>query len=329
MVDGFKAKVLNSKEVLLNDLFNFKMEVIKDSGEITKWIANHKGLKLTLIMNVLTIQGSIHKYYNDGGVNSDDFGVVELNVALSRLSNELRIDLDRMKIRTIEFGVNLELDHRIKPILNNLLLLKTKAFDSQHNGHYRFLICDEFIFKVYDKSHQTHKIKNPLNNILRVEINAIRSRLYEEKLKLETMQDLFDDKWYLPAQEFLIQKWGETLMFEPKLIESKINKLDVANWKSVNYWQSLKGKKKEREIKKFKKAVGSNPLDIHTVILNAIESKCMNLLKNGSNKHFGQSGICDKQNLQVNKSVIYPTVVKCGIYDNVLRDLKIQQNSTI
>lgn len=102
MIDGIHFEI-PSEAVTNSDILEFR-----SNGD--RYRAKYKGLILDRYTQSCKINGSIHKYFNDGLHNYDDFTLSNYIQALNDLSNVLNINSDSVRIGRIEIGVNIDLD---------------------------------------------------------------------------------------------------------------------------------------------------------------------------------------------------------------------------
>ena len=141
--------------------FEIKNLLDKDTGEIRK---------------VIQLNGSVHKYRNEGVHNSDDFNANDAISTIEKICNNFEIDPQRTGINGVEFGVNVVLPFPVKLLLDNLICYDGKPFKSEIKEGMRFYKCEktQFSIKAYDKGLQN---KLPIN-LLRFEVSADKKQIY-------------------------------------------------------------------------------------------------------------------------------------------------------
>lgn len=117
---------------------------------------NYRGLKISIRggRNV-TIQGSLHKAFNNG-INHNDFYYEDFLNAIQIITNELVVDVEDLIIQRIEFGVNIYNSKLpFSTIENNLLLHRLNPFMTYLKGNIVMgFYCkrQRYELKIYDKS---------------------------------------------------------------------------------------------------------------------------------------------------------------------------------
>ncbi|WP_370175647.1 hypothetical protein [Leeuwenhoekiella palythoae] len=181
-----------------------------DSLEIRVY-TNHK----------IIISGSIHKYWNNGISNNNNFNKTNLIEAFNKLESLLGISLKRFQLVQLEVGVNLTLDQTFESntkFLRHCFLHKTMPFNSGSNtleGIYLEAKHKEYSIKLYDKtSDSISRGIHSENNLIRFEIHYRELNCLRRKgLKVYTIQDLLSNDF---ASYICILKdaWDEILFYD-------------------------------------------------------------------------------------------------------------------
>src|SRR6056297_3754441 len=121
MIDFIKA-CLDINELKTNlkkdNRLNFKTNFTESTGEITSSIAYYKGMKFTYARTKFYLSGSLHKFYNKGKINYNDFSLLELIHTFRVLYEKFNLPIDKMRIINLEIGVNI-----LPPIETNEILM--------------------------------------------------------------------------------------------------------------------------------------------------------------------------------------------------------------
>ena len=81
-----------------------------DTGEVCTMYAKYQGLHFIQQGGKRwIIKGSLHKFYNEGRHNANDFTYRMLLIALARLEREFGLCLERCYLENLETGVNLRI----------------------------------------------------------------------------------------------------------------------------------------------------------------------------------------------------------------------------
>jgi len=184
MIDGLRFS--NCGETAVNRL--------RKSGVLklrTKEVTNHKGLTVVIEQERYNVSGSIHKYFNDGLHNADDFTIDNYREAIIRLSQEFQINPETIPFTSMEFGINIVLPCDVKKFLQSIVIYRdcsTTKYrgDSTKKGiiinKYGGLEVglSDYTIKIYDKSGQYPKYTLP--NTLRFEIAIKRKRRIRKRI---------------------------------------------------------------------------------------------------------------------------------------------------
>lgn len=276
-IDFIKCKIINfpKEELLNNPLLDFISHVNLETGELKpKREAYYKNLKFTVEESgFIEISGSIHKYFNDGMHNHNDFTYLNYKSALKRIYEDFKIEPKNMWIQNIEYGVNITPPLSCNQILNNCFLHKKLPISMPQNSKFAHYIQAEhksnYILKIYDKAKQYRPKYNELKGveILRIEVKQIRLSKYR-KMGIETLEDFnkFDKAIFVND---LLNKWEEVIFFNPLSNNSKFSN----PFSNANYWENLLYKNPKtyyNKIKNLKKQNSNNCLDIQIEIMNTI-----------------------------------------------------------
>ena len=137
MIDFFKAHLTDfDNSILLNHpLLDFSYEMNPETGvakprknrESPSQIAEFKNLKFELFESgTMTIEGSLHKFWNHGYHNFDDFDLIDVIQALEEIQDIFDIHPSQMILRRVELGINFTPPYPTNSILESLILHKTE-----------------------------------------------------------------------------------------------------------------------------------------------------------------------------------------------------------
>lgn len=195
MIDGIKLFFIATEDEIRNlkSFIDFTSKVVIDTGDIigTTEVGYYRNLKFTLRKGfALTIQGSLHKAFNNG-INHNRFYYSDCLEAIQSLCAELGIAAERLKVQRVEFGVNVyEPDISFDTIENNLLLHKLTPFKPyvRRNRNIGF-VCEHqrYALKIYDKSLQ----ENLEEATLRLEYK-VQNIQHLKSIGIKTLLDLTD-----------------------------------------------------------------------------------------------------------------------------------------
>ncbi len=266
MIDFVKLTIkdVDVDYLLKSKHFDFIGVFNRNSGELfeNKFEFVDKKIKFKLYNNSLYVQGSLHKYKNDGFNNYDVFDFKDLNQVIRTLENNYKINADDCIITNLEIGVNLHLNYHPNIILNHLICHRSKRFmDVDVNGNYKQVKHQRYIIKVYDKGTQYH-----LNEyMMRYELKLVKS-IQINKLGIHTLKDIKNKHWHNKALEMLVEKWCEIIMFDETI------KTYDDKWRNPYFWIELNKHQRKRELDKYKKALTESD-NLQLNISNMIKHK--------------------------------------------------------
>lgn len=232
-----KSPLLADKTVLLNT----------DTGGLAGKMKNqYKGLTFELFNSGrIVIYGSLHKYFNSGKHNYNDFGNKELREVLNDLKFNFGNEILNMKVTALEFGLNLNVPFSPKRFIDRCIsfsyierspILKTdcKGFDKGIS----FNLTD-YRIKIYNKSKQYSRPEN----ILRLENKYLRNRAFKSTgiiqlidiLKSESIDFLFADLYNNIKQVIYKEDFNEKAfsMNDQRIYSDCINPMLWSNWNKV------------------------------------------------------------------------------------------------
>lgn len=242
-IDYIKCQIIKFNPELLihNPLLDFRSKFNVLTSEIsTKKVAWYKGIKITIAdSGFIEFSGSIHKYFNDGIHNYDQFTYSGYKVALNRIFEDFKILPDNMWIQNLEYGVNITPPVKSQIILNNCFLHKRQPISkpiNNNNGHYiQAEHKGNYYLKVYDKAKQYRPINNGLfsQEILRIEVKQIRWHKYRKE-EIYTLEDFnMSNKNQFIID--LINKWEEIVFYNPMTNCANFGEF----YSNSNYWINL------------------------------------------------------------------------------------------
>jgi hypothetical protein len=257
--DGMKIRVTDPEYIAWLRLakqqsdFKFTNSYNARTGQLVKQVGKYENMEIEIHLSrkewVVDISGSIHKFFNDGEYNYDDFYFDDFLKAVDNLVAGLNLDISQCSVVNIEIGINC-----IKPawltapilvILQNILSLdrdyKNKVYKSK-KGYQRFGIeKTNWYFKIYDKGLASKLVEK----IMRFEFGFTRSREVLKRLNIVTLEDLKCIEVLVKAKEILLTKLTTIQVNHPDLL-SRIplreieNNREVVRYGDRFFWSDLK-----------------------------------------------------------------------------------------
>ena len=301
MIDGVKFIVFDKlDEIRQLPNLDFIQPASVSTGEVMLKkppMAEYKGLKITSWQNRIEIAGSIHKFFNNGQHNSNDFSYADLLHALSKLEHELHIDLNNCVLVNLEVGMNLVLEGKPKRVIDSVIIHRGKEF-ALHTGpkqYYKECSHSQFYIKIYDKGIQYSREQN----ILRCEIK-FRKMEKPNKMGIRNLADLPDIVKLRKLSNELQKVFQDILIGDRnanKEFLSHRDQLLFADGHSAEYWKSLVPESEkyhlgardreyiriykiyERRLSRFKKILNETGADLlHKNLLRMLSQKSDQLL---------------------------------------------------
>lgn len=260
MIDFVKilVKDINYSKLSKNPLLIFcHVNINAETGEVRT--TNRNGQKITPFQNAyyrglefriyengtVTIAGSLHKYWNNGAHNYNDFNYRSFLSVLNDLKAKFDINPSQCILRCLEVGINLLPIIPTNEILNSCLLHKTKPFEYQKNsdeGKYKQVQHSQYIIKIYDKArHYKSKGFEIETEIMRFEIKYTKMQKVNA-MGVFTLADITTNKLQNKFRSELLNEWKNILFYDKTIqIDTLIKKVKnrLLKYSNQTYWTDL------------------------------------------------------------------------------------------
>lgn len=204
---------------------------------------------------IIKVEGSLHRYFNDGLHNYNDFDRISLYDTIVEVCQILKITSQNADIHGIEFGVNIHTPFNPSFLLERLLSLNTETAKKDQDYFFDFYEFDfaKYKVKIYNKSEQ-YKLDIDL---LRVEVHVKKMQWLSGKGSLvKTLEDLQQLQHLQKLGEILINCFDEIIIAEPLETSTMTTKdahqyeqlIRRYNWNNINPKQRFKQKEKFERI---------------------------------------------------------------------------------
>jgi hypothetical protein len=296
LVDFIKIYIqdFNPSILELNPYLDFFDNINLSTGQIRT--ENHKGQKITPYKNAFynglefriydtgttTIQGSLHKFWNSGAHNFNDFNFSAFSDVSDALKKKFNIEPQQCILKCLEVGINIAPPQPTNEILEYCFLHKTKPFEYQKNsdeGKYKQCEHEQYIIKIYNKAlHYRSRGFDIEPEIMRFEIKYKKMERVN-KLGIYTLNDILKSGFEIFKNE-LLTEWQNVLFYD-NTINSKSKK--IINYKNPIYWNELLNKPTKSNYYKhreFLKDLTLNNSDKVQNNLTEIMSKKIDFLNN-------------------------------------------------
>jgi hypothetical protein len=224
-------------------------------GELLSQRAEFFGLMFHIKNGVTRLSGSLHKYFNKGLHNYNDFTHSNLIAVINGLVDHFHIEPQNSVLNNVEFGVNVILPFPVNALLDSLITYKNKPFNrevEEGKVYYQYK-TSEYIVKIYNKGLHYRQPQN----ILRFEIKVIKMRFLKS---IVTLDNLTEPERLFPLGGVLLSVFDD-ILFDDKSIEPQtLNPSErelYFNGRNPKYWindsamSAAQRKQKERERKRF------------------------------------------------------------------------------
>lgn len=217
MFDGIKIlNALGDIEALNeNTCLDWINHSRNSTGELEGRTAHYNNLLFSIKGKNLRILGSLHKYFNNGEHNANDFNTLQVAETIHDLQRRFRISPNSL-LNNLEFGVNVRTTFAPKKFLKRLICYKGVPFEKTIDNGTNFYQCkhDKFILKIYDKGTQYS-----LNShLLRFEIKVLGMQFFASKdITIKTLHDLTNTANYEHLGSLLLEYFNQILLDEPTI----------------------------------------------------------------------------------------------------------------
>lgn len=229
------------------------------------------------------VRGSLHKYFNNGEHNANDYSMSDFSETLKILYNEIELNPEITPVNGFEFGVNIIPPLNPNSVLNCIILHKTMAKTKTENGYKEF-VYNNYSFKIYNKSQLTKIEPYQSGDILRIEVSAKMAHLKPKGVYSKVLSDFLSVDIWERLEKILIETVEECLIID--LTEIEVNqlsdKLKLKYYQYINplFWTTLhqdrtKYHRERNRCNKFLNQYAASTLKQD--IIRLIETKCKEL----------------------------------------------------
>ncbi len=297
MFDGIKidCRGCNPLQWVDIDYLSFHGSYDLRTGEILKEpaISKYKGLTVKIIpstvhpgLNHGSVQGSLHKYYNEGVHNANDFHFQDVINTVNDLYQRFGFS-PLSPFRNIEFGVNIPLPIPAKQFIKFIVSMPKRRFADlsiEQKKVGKVYTTDQYHFKIYDKSMISDKAKN---NLLRIEIQ-VKEMKYLKPYGIEKVTDITDYGKVSKLGNVLARIFSEVIINDPGLNTQSLSKTkrnSLKDYMNPLFWEGLTWRKRQKHRNKLAEiSVNTGSSGIQNTITKQIVSKWNELLNDKQKK---------------------------------------------
>jgi hypothetical protein len=244
-VDYIKFEIIgiDAESVLNNPNLTFTPTLI-GFDEVVNYYSVVDGMKMKVSIpsNRITLSGSIHKFWNGGIHNHNDFDENAFRDATNRMYSIFQVTPQQLRILSMEYGVNLNIDYSIKNLLNNCFQHKGEDVEvkiSNDGGKFHQAKHDRYSLKLYDKGKQYGLIGQ---NVFRVEVKEFNWSPFR-KIGIVTLEDFIQYDKTIFIQNLIVQ-WMNVILFD-FTAPTELIKPEYIN---ANYWRNQRDKVRTKDL---------------------------------------------------------------------------------
>jgi hypothetical protein len=277
---------------------DFYYNMNPNTGEIkTK---NRKGQTITPFKNAffrglefriydkgtITISGSLHKFWNNGLHNYNDFDINGIKDVIRDFKTLFDIHFCQCILKGLEIGINIEPPMQTNYILQYCFLHKTLPFEFKYHsdeGRYIQAQHSQYIIKIYNKKLHYNKrgVLDDLNEIMRFEIKYNKMQKLNER-GIYSLNDLVEYGLHNFKMD-LIKEWENVLLYDSTIHHSTRKLKDYNN---LIYWTELLNRKSKSSFHKHRKILAEltrlNSQNIQKQIAKIMDDKIDLLTEKGT-----------------------------------------------
>jgi len=246
MIDGTKILVIDPE-----DLENIRLSKnLKFENRGSYHYAKYRGLHIRWRTGSCLIDGSLHKFKNNGEHNADDFTYSDLERVIEDLYNEIGINPNSAIIKSLEIGLNIRLPYN--PLMFTDSVIKHGRRLPEVDGIGIKIPYQQYEIKVYSKSQQNKTFRD--DNLLRFEVRFKRMCKAKKELgNVECLGDLLSPSLWFYGTNYLKKILNSLSVIDVKaLVYNDIpvdEKLYIHEWKYRDRWEQSRTERSRMKTK--------------------------------------------------------------------------------
>jgi len=256
MIDYFK---INNLLIGLDiqALLDFEIKVNENTGE--QYIHKKKSANLNNLIFTITpgnrfvkVQGSLHKFANNGTRNNDRFTFDRFIKVTEQLEKYIYPD---DLINVLEFGVNIKTPFDPSDFIKNLISHRKKPINKTIKEGMEYASCEynQNVIKIYNKGLQ----QGPQGSfILRIEAKYLKmQKLFKKGLKWSDLSNL--ETW-LYLGTVLQKKFDEVIYYDPTINLKQVPESErelIETGHNPIFWENLSGPHASRIRKQYQNLI--------------------------------------------------------------------------
>lgn len=266
MIDGIKSlhPYLQPETWQRSGLLGMGVTVDMQTGEIMDGVqvAHYKGLRFEIRPSAgnggytCLLNGSLHKCYNDGVHNANDFSFPALVDTITGLSANFGLIPAQSSLHGLEVGVNIKLPFSPLRIFKQIVCYRNKPFTQIDKRNKRLgLICclHDYDVKLYDKQAQSGQ---PWGHVLRFEVKAKKMR-HLRPFHIATLADLMDINRVYGLLDVLTDALQNVVFFDYSIDQKRLSKRELnqyltlgnsVSWQGMNKYQLTRNRQRLTDL---------------------------------------------------------------------------------
>ena len=314
MLDGIKIVIKDTDQIYKvwshSDLiYHSEHSYLNKSDGSLKLVVKKTFFNLEFIQyeERLEIKGSLHKLFNSGLHNANDFTVSDCIKTIDKLCSQFGIDPVLCNVINLEFGVNITAPVNVSDLVKWLRFHGKNKFEPYEKLDQCFSAgTDYFKVKAYNKTLQFPEYAQP--NTFRFEGKTRQSKYLRTK-GIKTLRDLTAPAIYGQLSDIILSEWVNVLIFD-KRTKKGVKFCNTDFWEEIinyNHRNTFTNTKK-----KYYKLLGGNGLQ--NLIYTAISEKLTFLITCANSTSLDQCNHGKPQDgtgVKPGNSIVHiPTIVK-------------------
>lgn len=227
------------------------------------------------------LSGSLHKYYNDGLQNYDNFTFGKLKATMDDLKKRFGIDPSKAVLNNIEFGVNILVPFNPDDFIRSLVCYGSDPFIPERKPGimYAQVRNKQYYVKIYNKSLQ-YAIPG---NIVRFEVKVVRMAKIA-KSGISTLQDLTIYERMSGIKDLLLDTFDKIIYCDDTINSNQFNQSDadlIRDGSNPRFWSNhykKSGSNASKKFRRYQRLVNEHGKQGFNVIRNLISDQWDSLL---------------------------------------------------
>lgn len=220
--------------------------------------ANLRGLEIKLKPSskggyLLLVNGSLHKYYNYGQHNADQFTFHKLRQSIDSFIDLFGVTPESCFVHGLEIGLNLPLPYSPLKVLKSVVCYRSKPFTliSKRNAR-KGLECglNQYAVKLYDKAEQSGI---DCGNVLRFEVHIDKMQVIS-RYNILSLSDLYDERKVFDLLNVLVDALQGIVWTDSNVNIKRLSDREQKQWfyySNPKTWGQLSKQGRYKALKKW------------------------------------------------------------------------------